>query len=95
MSTQAQRTVRKTKTGVVVSDAMDKTVAIETERTVMDPQFKKYIRRKKKFLAHDENNECKCGDTVEVRESRPLSKHKRWRVVRIVKKTDLPQEAGV
>ena len=94
MSTQAQTTTRKTKTGVVVSDAMDKTVTIEIERMVMDPQFKKYIRRKKKFMAHDENNECKRGDIVEVRESRPLSKRKRWRVVRMVKKTDLPQEVG-
>jgi small subunit ribosomal protein S17 len=73
---------------------MDKTVSIQIERMVMDPQFKKYIRRKKKFLAHDENNECKRGDTVEVRASRPLSKLKRWRVVRMVKKADLPQEVG-
>lgn len=92
MSTQT--TTRKVKTGIVVSDAMDKTVAIEVERMVMDPQFKKYIRRKKKFLAHDEKDECKRGDLVEIRESRPLSKRKRWRVVRLVKKADLPQEVS-
>jgi len=92
MSTQT--TTRRTKTGIVVSDAMDKTVAIEIERMVKDPQFKKYIRRKKKFLAHDEKGECKRGDLVEIRESRPLSKRKRWRVVRLVKKADLPQEAN-
>ena len=92
MSTQT--TTRKVRTGIVVSDAMDKTVAIEVERVVMDPQFKKYIRRKKKFLAHDEKDECKKGDLVEIRESRPLSKRKRWRVVRLVKKADLPQEVS-
>jgi small subunit ribosomal protein S17 len=92
MSTQT--TARKTKTGIVVSDAANKTVAIEIERMVMDPQFKKYIRRKKKFLAHDEKDECRIGDLVEIRESRPLSKRKRWRVVRLVKKADLPQEVN-
>ena len=92
MSTQT--TTRKVRTGIVVSDAMDKTVAIEVERVVMDPQFKIYIRRKKKFLAHDEKDECKKGDLVEIRESRPLSKRKRWRVVRLVKKADLPQEVS-
>jgi len=92
MSTQT--TTRKVRTGIVVSDAMDKTVAIEVERMVQDPQFKKYIRRKKKFLAHDEKDECKRGDLVEIRESRPLSKRKRWRVVRLVKKADLPQEVN-
>jgi len=92
MSTQTM--TRRTKTGIVVSDAMDKTVAIEIERMVMDPQFKKYIRRKKKFLAHDENGECKKGDLVEIRESRPLSKRKRWRVIRLIKKADLPQEVN-
>jgi small subunit ribosomal protein S17 len=81
--------VRKIKVGVVTSDAMDKTVTVQVERTVMDPQFKKYVRRKKKFMAHDENNEYKRGDTVEIRESRPLSKHKRWRVVKLIKREEL------
>lgn len=77
---------RKTKTGVVVSDTMDKSVVVVVERTVLDPVFKKYVRRKKKFMAHDETNECHVGDTVIIRESRPMSKRKRWRVQGIVQK---------
>lgn len=83
---------RKIKVGVVTSDAMDKTVAVQIERMVMDPVFKKYIRRKKKFLAHDEKNEYRCGDVVEIRESRPLSKKKRWRVVKLLKREELAQD---
>lgn len=90
MSTQ--KSSRRLKVGVVTSCAMDKTVAVQIERTVMDQQFKKYIRRKKKFLAHDENNECKLGDVVEIRETRPLSKRKRWRVVKTLKREELAQE---
>jgi small subunit ribosomal protein S17 len=90
MSTEIS--TRKVRIGIVTSDAMDKTVAVQIERTVMDPQFKKYIRRKNKFLAHDENNECKRGDVVEIRESRPLSKRKHWRVTKLVKRAELPQE---
>jgi len=86
---------RKVKVGVVTSNAMEKTVAVQIERTVMDPEFKKYVRRKKKFLAHDENNECLLGDTVEIRETRPLSKNKRWRVVKVVKREALAGEEGV
>jgi small subunit ribosomal protein S17 len=86
-------TTRKTKTGVVTSDAMDKTVVVEVERTVMDPVFKKYVRRRKKFMAHDEENVCKRGDIVEIRESRPLSKRKRWRVTKLVKKEALAADA--
>ncbi len=74
----------KRKTGVVVSNAMNKSITVEVERTVMDPVFKKYIRRRKKFMAHDESNECNKGDTVVIRECRPLSKCKRWRVETIV-----------
>ena len=77
---------RKRKTGTVVSDAMDKSVTVLVERTVMDPRFKKYMRRRSKFMAHDEKNECKVGDTVEIRECRPISKRKRWRVEGIVAK---------
>jgi len=86
-------TTRKTKVGVVTSDAMDKTVVVEVQRTVMDPEFKKYVRRKKKFMAHDEENVCKRGDVVEIRESRPLSKRKRWRVTKCVKKEELAADA--
>ena len=78
---------RKTKVGVVVSNAMDKSVTVEVARMAIDPQFKKYIRRKKKFMAHDEQNECNVGDKVEIRESRPLSKSKRWRIAKIVERS--------
>jgi small subunit ribosomal protein S17 len=67
--------------GVVVSDKMDKTIVVKVERRYQHPIYKKYIRRSKKYHAHDENNQCKIGDTVTIRESRPLSKLKRWEVV--------------
>ena len=78
---------RKTKLGVVVSDGMDKSVVVSVERTVMDPVYKKYIRRKTKFMAHDEQNACKIGDMVRIRECRPMSKSKRWRVDEIIEKS--------
>ena len=78
--------IRKTKTGVVISDAMDKSVVVSVERTVLDPTYKKYIRRKSRFMAHDEQNACKVGDTVRIRECRPLSRRKRWRVEEVVTK---------
>ena len=80
---------RKTKIGTVVSNKMQKSVSVEIERLTLDTRFKKYIRRKKKFLAHDENGECNIGDKVEIRESRPLSKLKRWRVIKIVEKAPI------
>ncbi len=67
--------------GVVVSDKMDKTIVVKVERRYQHPIYKKYIRRSKKYHAHDENNQCKMGDTVSIRECRPLSKLKRWEVV--------------
>ena len=70
----------------MVSDAMDKSVVVEVSRTVLDPTYKKYIRRKAKFMAHDEAGECKAGDTVRIRECRPLSKRKRWRVDEVIVK---------
>lgn len=76
----------KTKKGLVVSDKMDKTVAVLVERLVLEPTFKKYVRRRKKFLAHDEREECSMGDWVEIQETRPLSRRKSWRVVKILKK---------
>ena len=76
----------KRKVGVVSSNAMDKSVTVVVERTVMDPLFKKYVRRKSKFMAHDENNDCHAGDKVAIRECRPLSKRKRWRVDQILEK---------
>ncbi len=77
---------RKTLTGVVVSDKMDKTVVIRVERRVLHPRYKKYIRKRKKYKAHDPENRCRVGDVVEIVESRPLSRDKRWRVVRTLVK---------
>lgn len=73
-------------TGVVVSDKMDKTVTVQVERLVKHRLYKKYIRRRAKFTAHDAQNECGIGDKVLITESRPLSKTKRWRVSEIVQK---------
>jgi small subunit ribosomal protein S17 len=67
--------------GVVVSDKMNKTVVVQVERRVMDPLYKKVVRRSKKYAAHDEGNACKVGDVVRIRECRPISKRKRWEVL--------------
>ena len=67
--------------GVVVSDKMDKTVTVKVERRIMHPLYKKFIRRSKKYAAHDENNACKIGDPVSIRECRPISKRKKWEVL--------------
>jgi small subunit ribosomal protein S17 len=74
--------------GVVSSDRMEKTVVVTIERLEKHPVFKKYIRRRRKFMAHDEKNECKTGDRVRIRECKPLSKDKCWRVVQIVERQD-------
>ena len=74
----------QTITGVVVSDKMDKTVVVLVNRLVKHPVYKKYIRRRAKFMAHDERNAAKLGDTVEIIQSRPLSKLKRWRLAKIL-----------
>lgn len=78
--------------GVVVSDKMDKTVTVKVERKVKHETFGKYITKSKKFYAHDENNECKIGDVVEIEESKPFSKTKRWTVVRILEHSKLTTE---
>ncbi len=80
------RGIKKTFEGIVVSDKMDKTVVVMVERLVKHPRVGKYIRRRVKFMAHDERNECKMGDRVQIIESRPLSRHKRWRVLKILEK---------
>ncbi|MDR3439267.1 30S ribosomal protein S17 [Telmatospirillum sp.] len=67
--------------GVVVSDAMDKTIVVRVERRVMHPVYKKFIRRSKKYAAHDETNSCKVGDVVRIQECRPISKNKSWTVI--------------
>jgi len=72
---------RKKRVGIVVSDKMDKTVVVEVTRTMMDGTYKKVVRRKKKYKAHDGENKYKVGDKITIMETRPLSKDKRWRVV--------------
>ena len=81
-----ERNRRKTRTGLVVSDKMDKTVVVAIEEFVRHSLYGKAIKRTNKFKAHDEANECNIGDTVRIMETRPLSKDKRWRVVKIVEK---------
>ena len=80
------RNLRKTRVGKVVSDKMEKTVVVAIEDNVKHPTYGKIIKRTSKVHAHDENNECQIGDKVEVMETRPLSKTKRWRLVRIIEK---------
>jgi small subunit ribosomal protein S17 len=74
-----------TRVGKVVSDKMNRSVVVRVDRIVKDKLYKRYVRRKANFMAHDENNVCKIGDTVEIVESRPLSSRKRWRVRRVVR----------
>ena len=81
-----ERNLRKTRTGKVVSDKMDKTIVVAVEDHVKHPLYKKIVKRTYKLKAHDENNECKIGDTVKVMETRTLSKDKRWRLVEIMEK---------
>ena len=80
------RNARNTRQGVVVSNSMNKTVVVEVAYRVKDPKIKKVVKKTKKFKAHDENNECGIGDTVLIMETRPLSKEKYHRVVKIVEK---------
>lgn len=77
---------RKTLIGIVVSDKSDKTVVVRVERTVKHRVYKKYIRRHKKYHAHDERNECGVGDVVQIIENSPISKMKRWRVLKTIRK---------
>ena len=80
------RAFRKTRIGQVVSDKMDKTIVVAIEDSVQHPLYKKTMKRTLKLKAHDELNECGIGDTVEVMETRPLSKDKRWRLINIIEK---------
>lgn len=81
-----ERNNRKTITGTVVSDKMEKTIVVAVETFVAHPIYKKRYKKTTKFKAHDENNECGIGDKVEIMETRPLSKDKRWRLVQIIEK---------
>ncbi|MGE5190754.1 MAG: 30S ribosomal protein S17 [Gemmatimonadota bacterium] len=80
------RGIRKTKVGTVMSDRMDKTVVVRVERVVLHPVYKKYTKRRTTYKAHDEKNEFRVGDRVEIVETRPLSKEKRWRVLRLIER---------
>lgn len=81
-----ERNLRKTRTGVVSSNKMTKTITVAVERKVKHPIYGKFVKKTTRFHAHDEKNECAIGDVVKIMESRPLSKTKRWRLVEIVEK---------
>ena len=82
----AERNLRKTRVGKVVSNKMDKTIVVAIVDNVQHPLYKKIIKRTIKLKAHDENNTCNIGDRVEIMETRPISKDKRWRVINIIEK---------
>jgi small subunit ribosomal protein S17 len=77
---------RKTRIGVVIKNKMDKSIVVAIERKVPHPLYKKYFKKTTKLMVHDEKNECNVGDVVKIMETRPLSKHKNWRLVEIVEK---------
>ena len=79
----SDRGKRKVQTGTVISDKMQKTVVVEARTMVQHPRYKKFVRRRRRFKAHDETNTCRVGDKVEIIETRPLSKTKRWRVRKV------------
>ena len=81
-----ERNLRKTKTGVVSSNKMDKSITVKVERKVKHTLYGKFVKKSTKFHAHDEKNECSIGDTVRIMETRPMSKTKRWRLVEIIEK---------
>jgi small subunit ribosomal protein S17 len=82
----AERNLRKTRTGVVTSNKMTKTIIVAVERRVKHPIYGKFVKKTTKFHAHDEKNECTIGDMVRIMETRPLSKTKRWRLVEVLEK---------
>ncbi len=81
-----ERNLRKTRVGIVVSDKMDKTIVVAIKDNIRHPLYKKIIKRTYKLKAHDEENTCKVGDKVEVMETRPLSKDKRWRLINVIER---------
>ena len=83
---EESRNLRKERTGTVVSNKMDKTIAVMIERKVKHPMYGKFVKKSKKYLAHDEKNDCGIGDTVKIMETRPLSKNKCWRLVEIIER---------
>lgn len=85
-STSEERNLRKTRTGRVMSNKMDKTITVAVERKVKHPIYGKFVKKTTKFMAHDENNECGIGDTVSIMETRPLSRRKSWRLLQILER---------
>ncbi len=81
-----KRNLRKERKGMVVSNRMDKSIIVKIERRFKHPMYGKFIKKAKKFIAHDENNECNIGDIVLIMETRPLSKNKNWRLVEIIER---------
>ena len=81
-----KRNLRKERIGLVVSNKMDKSIVVQIERRFRHPIYGKFVKKTKKFIAHDENNECNIGDTVRIMETRPLSKRKNWRLVEIIER---------
>lgn len=81
-----ERNLRKTRTGLVTSNKMDKTITVSVERRLQHPIYGKYVKKSKKFVAHDEANDCNIGDRVRIMETRPLSKRKRWRLVEVLER---------
>lgn len=84
MATAEQNKVERTVTGKVVSNKMDKTITVYVERLIKHKLYEKYVKRSTKFLAHDEENSCNIGDIVEIKQVRPLSKNKSWKLVRVI-----------
>jgi small subunit ribosomal protein S17 len=86
MAETVQRNMRKQRIGVVTSNKMEKSIVISVERKVKHPMYGKFVKKTKKFMAHDENNDCRIGDIVRIMETRPLSKNKCWRLIQIVER---------
>ncbi len=82
----SERNLRKTRVGVVTSNKMEKSITVTVERRIPHPIYGKFVKLTKKFMAHDEKNECQIGDLVKIMETRPLSKNKRWRLLEVVEK---------
>ena len=94
-NTEKGRNARRTLQGVVVSDKAQNTITVAVDRTFKHPRYGKFLRKRKKYMAHDQENTARRGDTVEIAATRPLSKHKRWRLVQVTNRAILAHEAGI
>jgi small subunit ribosomal protein S17 len=83
---EENKSIRKTRIGVVASDKMEKTITVSVERRIKHPIYGKFMKKTKKFFAHDPGNDCNTGDTVKIEETRPLSAKKRWRLIEILER---------